>query len=194
MAGGSYIDPYPRDESCKKHTEDVAIICSPSTRCFGEPAPNFVRRVCDNVRDYGNTIETRESENAIDLLKQSCPNRGDSREAQRNAEKMLLTHSLWLIDHQTLLDSDFWTSLCYQVRNLPDESEVCTWISEDHEDVESLRSEITSQFGKIRVATSQDQLERLVSGYIGFQVNPNGSEQTVIEWSHKVADKIDDIG
>jgi len=194
MAGSSYIDPYPRNEPCTEHTEDIAIICSEGAMCFGEPVLDLVQRTCAKLEDYGDSIQTRESKDAIDLVKQSCPAQDNSPEDQRHAERMLLTHSLWLIDHETLLNDKFWTPLTYQIRNLPDESSVYTWIKGDHEEFESVQSDIDTQFQKINVATSKEDLERWISGYIGFQVNPNGSEKTVIEWSHKVADQIDDIG
>jgi len=192
MAGGSYIDPHNRGESCGSHTENIAIICSPGSNCFGEPVLDIVKRACRDIKDYGDSIKSRENTSGLELLKQSKPHTG-TEEEQRDAECKLLAHSLWLVDHETLLDDSLGVPLAYQVRNLPDESCVFTWISEGNADSQRVKKNIQSQYTNVQIAQSSDRIEELVRGYLEFRVNPNGSEQTVIEWSHEAADKIDAI-
>ena len=193
MAGGVYIEPYPRDEPCEKHEENIAIICEPGTECFGEPLIDLICRVCSSIDGYEDSIVTCKNEEGLDLFEASRPVRGTEREDQLHAQKMLLTHSLWLIDHNTILKESSWVPLTYQVANLPDESKVYTWIPNDHPQIGEIRRDIRSQFDKIKIATSRSEMESKIEGYLGYQVNPDGSEATVIEWSHKVANKIDDL-
>ncbi|NHN59801.1 MULTISPECIES: hypothetical protein [Halorussus] len=192
MTGGAYIDPYPRDKTLTNHKENIAVICDPSATCFGEPLEDFLNNVCSQITDYGNTIDTADNYNAIELVERSCPTGSSTPDEQRDAEKSLITHSLWVIRYETLLRDDLYTALCYQVRGLPDETAVFSWVDSEG-DRESIETEISSQFTSVQVATSKSELEDNIKGYLGFQVNPNGAEQNVIAWSHNAANKIDKI-
>lgn len=190
MTGGSYIDPYSSEDGCDVHTENIAVICRDDRNCFGQPLTDVINQAYTNVEDLGSSIKTRETTGGLDLLRRSTPNNGTQAE-QRDAQCKLLTHSLWIIDPETILNDILQVSLAFQVRCLPDESRVFTWV--DDQNTAEDKSNIENQFTGVRVADSIDDLESWVEGYLDFQVNPDGSEQTVIAWSNEVANQIDNI-
>ncbi|WP_224268357.1 hypothetical protein [Haloprofundus salinisoli] len=190
MAGGQYLDPHPRDEDCDEHIENILIICQQNADCFGDPVIDIVNRACKKVVDYGDSIGSRETKDGYQLFEQSV---WSSPEEQRDAQCRLLAHSLWIIDPQTLLEKELRVGFRYQLATLPAEARVFTWIDEQQSNPDKTRAEIESQYLSIRVADTVEDIEAWVASYLDFGVNPNGSEQTVIEWSNEAAEMIDDI-
>lgn len=190
MAGGQYLDPHPRDEDCDEHTENIAIICQRDVDCFGEPVLNIVDRACENVVDYGDSIKSRETRDGYQLFEQSV---WSSPEEERDAQCQLLAHSLWIVDPQTLLEEEIRIGFKYQIAALPDEASVFTWVDGEQSNPDDIKAEIESQYLDVRVADTVEDIEAWVTSYLDFGVNPNGSEQTVIEWSNEAAKAIDNI-
>ncbi|EJN57335.1 hypothetical protein HSB1_42980 [Halogranum salarium B-1] len=68
-----------------------------------------------------------------------------------------------------------------------------TWVDGQQSSPDDTQAEIESQYLSVRVAETVEEIESWVASYLDFQVNPNGSEQTVIEWSNEAARTIDEI-
>ncbi|WP_143421132.1 hypothetical protein [Halorubrum ezzemoulense] len=190
MAGGQYLDPYSWDEGCDKHTENIAIICQQDADCFGKPVENIVQDARKDVVDYGESIDFRETKDGLQLFEQSV---WSPPEELRDAQCQLLTHSLWIVDPETLLEKELRVGFRQQFSGLPDETAVFTWIDNQPNNPTELRAEIETQFLNVRIADTLSDIESWISGYLSFRVNPNGSEPTVIEWSNEAADEIDSI-
>lgn len=190
MAGGQYLDPHPRDEDCDEHTENIAIICQQKVDCFGEPVLDIVNRACRKVVDYEDSINSRETKDGLQLFEQSV---WSSPDEERDAQCQLLAHSLWIVDPLTLLKDELRVGFKYQLAALPDEASVFTWVDGQQNNPDDIRAEIESQYLSVRVADTAEDIEAWVTSYLDFGVNPNGSEQTVIEWSNDAAETIDDI-
>ncbi|MDB2262255.1 hypothetical protein PM035_15620 [Halorubrum ezzemoulense] len=190
MAGGQYLDPYSRDEGCDEHTENIVIIRQQDADCFGKPVESIVQEACKDVVDYGESIDSRETKDGLRLFKQSV---WSQPEESRDAQCQLLTHSLWIVDPETLLERELRVGFRQQFSGLPDETAVFTWIDNQPNNPNELRAEIETQFLNVRIADTLSDIESWISGYLGFSVNPNGSEPTVIEWSNEAADEIERI-
>jgi len=190
MSGGQYLDPHPRNEDCDEHTENIVIISEDGGDCFGEPVLDIINRACNNVLDYGDSIDSRQTKDGYQLFENSV---WSSPEKRRDAQCRLLAHSLWIIHPQLLLERELRVGFTYQIRSLPDESKVFTWIDGQQSNPKETREEIESQFLRVRVADTKQEIESWITSYLDFGVNPNGSEQTVIEWSNEAAESIDDI-
>lgn len=187
------VKKYPRDEDLDEHTESIAILCESGANCFEEPVASVLESAFTETQGYGDSINASPNEDAIDYLRKSCPENGGSREEQVNAQKYLLSHSLWLLSHETILEEDLRLSLNMQIRLLPRQACVLSWVNPS-KDQEAIKREIKSIYPDAVVATSPGELKQSVQSYLGWQVNPNGSAQTVIEWSHEAAEAIDVIG
>ena len=190
MAGGQYLDPYSWDEGCDEHTENIVIICQQDTDCFGESVENIIRRACGDVVDYGDSIDSRETKEGLQLFKQSV---WSSPEEVRDAQCQLLAHSLWIVDPETLLERELRVGFMQQFSGLPDETGVFTWIDSQPDNPDELQAEIESQFLNVRIADTVSDIESWITGYLDYGVNPNSSEPTVIEWSNEAANQIDRI-
>ncbi|WP_049894595.1 hypothetical protein [Halogranum rubrum] len=190
MAGGPYLDPHPRGEDCDEHTENIAIICQQGTECFGEPVLDIINRACGRVFDYESSIYSRETKDGYQLFNQSL---WSTPEEQRDAQCRLLAHSLWIVDPKALLKEELRIGFRYQLPALPDETSVFTWVDGQQSSPDDTQAEIESQYLSVRVAETVEEIESWVASYLDFQVNPNGSEQTVIEWSNEAARTIDEI-
>jgi len=192
MSDGSFVNIHPRGETLDEHNESIAILSDPDADCFGTTIVSFLKSVCQGIDDHGTSIKTSPNEDALGYLHDSLPENGDHKKCIR-AQKFLISHSLWLFDSETVLEEELDTAIGWQVRNLPPESQVLTWVNSS-QDQQAIKSEITSMHPSIKVATQPDELETWIEGYIGWQVNPNGGAQTAIEWSHRASEAIERIG
>ncbi len=190
MPGGPYLDPHPRDEDCDEHTQNIVIICNDDRNCFGEPVLDIVSRAYKNVHDYGDSIKSRETVDGYRLFEKSV---WSHPEEQRDAQCRLLGHSLWIIEPELLLENEYRVGFSYQIRALPDQTRLFTWIGDRQSGTQVTRDEIESHYPGIRIAEAAETIESWVASYLDFGVNPKGSEQTVIEWSNDAAEAIDKI-
>ncbi|MDB2239240.1 hypothetical protein [Halorubrum ezzemoulense] len=189
MPGGTYLDPYSREQGCDEHTERVAIICQQDSFCFGEPISDIIEAACEEVSDYGDSIDSTQTTDGLQLFERSL----ESSDEGLDAQCKLLAHSLWIVDPLVLIKQQEKIGFRFQLPRLPDEASVYTWVDKQHKNPENLQREIESTHRDIRIADTVKDIKYWVKSYLDFRVNPNGSEPTVIDWSNEAADEIDDI-
>jgi len=192
MSGGAYFDPYSEGQSIDLHKEQIAVVCNPNAKCFGTPIPDFLDSVRSGIDTYGETVEADEND-CLDLFLKSVPGPNQQNEELIDAQKQLLTHSLWLVECERFTEDKSSTPLFYQIQNLPDESTVITWVEPGPKQKETVDS-IKSRFPSVLVSSTEHELETHVSGYLQFAANPARGEHSIIQWSIKVAKKIDELG
>lgn len=175
------------EEQVESHTEGI-LLFSESQTCYGKPLSSILEEISTEIWGYGESIMAEPHADGWETIQLASED--------PDANKHVLDNSVWLIHYDCLYNNNYKSEFNLHISSFPREGCVIVWADPEVDDVDEDVAGDTSRYpDKVSAVTSEEELKRALTWYLGHGVNPKtGAGQKIKRWKQRVEERKRDIG